>query len=204
MRTEEGNWKKPEERTLSKKKPFHPRPLLHAMYSPGVKGSFGIELDQVKVGSSEARRSLLQIKISPLSLAPQVRKAEAFIKNTLADMEKRGLHCGGGSAGIKGGPLRPEIHCCRWDPQPPSSSSSWHSQHHTTLPAHATHSCHSRHHPHSRTSRQHRVVRHSGARPACLLILGGYPPRGPARRWEALQVRGGGPRRVTRNDLLRA
>ncbi|GAX78395.1 hypothetical protein CEUSTIGMA_g5837.t1 [Chlamydomonas eustigma] len=58
------------------------RPMLHAMFSPGVKGSFGIELDHVKV-----------------------QKAKAFMKNTLHDMKLRG-------SSLKDTSWIPNMHCC--------------------------------------------------------------------------------------------
>lgn len=58
------------------------RPLLHAMFNPGVKGSFGIELDSVKV-----------------------RKAKTFMRGTLMEMANRGHR-------PKQQHQDPDLHCC--------------------------------------------------------------------------------------------
>ncbi|KAG1665493.1 hypothetical protein FOA52_009754 [Chlamydomonas sp. UWO 241] len=78
------------------------RPLLHAMHSHGIKGSFGIELDTVKVA-----------------------KAHSFISGTLRQMAERGLHAPHAPDAPNGqGPCPPEIHCTAvedWDTLEPAT-----------------------------------------------------------------------------------
>ena len=86
--------------------PHHLRPLLHALYNPGIKAAFGMDLDQVKVS-----------------------KAEAFIRNTVAEMARKGVALPSRSQPWVGPqlPLRstedasggatssslPKVHCCK-------------------------------------------------------------------------------------------
>jgi hypothetical protein len=75
-------------RTLILTSYTHFRPLLHALYNPGIKAAFGMDLDQVKVS-----------------------KADAFIRNTVAEMTRKGVMLGETKSGdIKAAEL-PKIHC---------------------------------------------------------------------------------------------
>jgi hypothetical protein len=67
---------------LPYREPLSRRPLLHAMFNPGVKGSFGIELDSVKV-----------------------RKAKTFMRGALLEMANRGHR-------PKQQHQDPDLHCC--------------------------------------------------------------------------------------------